>query len=182
MGLPCSPSESLDFASIIVMEDELYQEYSKLHGHFEYYIIFKNLHAALCIRPSVGEQTHTAGLVELLIRKPNGRDKQWFIQIRQHEWNPNEDGAREKSFGKFHHEWSLATVMDAVAKFAKTFGTYNVMRRNCKDFAEQLKERMIATVPSPEVPSMQWRLLGLGEVPANHAQRQVRPGNKRYVA
>lgn len=152
-GLPCSPFEYLEFESRIVAETTAWQENYSFYGHFEHYAIQTGRHGAVCIRRTDGLQTNTGVLAELLIRRPDGRKKQWFIQIRSHYWNPNEDGAVTGSISTSQHRWSAATALDAIAQFAKRFGTYNPIKNNCRHFVEGLSKSMITAGPSRDVPA-----------------------------
>lgn len=152
VGLPCSPGDHLDFESNIIIDRGLYEEYNNFQGHFEYYVIRDNLHGAICTRRADGVRTNTGCLTELLIHNPSRRKQEWFIQIRRHPWNPGEKGMMTGTLGTSRHQWNVMTAMDAVAKHARAFGKYNPIRRNCRHFVEELRDSMVATGPSPDVP------------------------------
>jgi hypothetical protein len=98
-------------------------------------------------------ETDSAALVELFVRRPNGIDKEWFIQIRRHKWNPEEAGAVAGTLTMSQHKWSAISALDALSKYSVNFGKYNPIRRNCRDFVEGLKKSMIANGPARDVPS-----------------------------
>ena len=164
-GLPCSPFDSLQFESRIVVETSLWQEHCAFNGHIEYYGIQQGRHGAICLRRTDGVQTDNAALAELLIRRPNGKEKQWFIQVRCHKWNPNEVGAIPGTHTLSQHKWNAVTALDALAKYSNGFGTYNPLTKNCRHFVEGLRKGMIGNGPSRDVPITPFTL-GFFTVPA----------------
>ena len=101
------------------------------NGRLEYYKIKrKKCHEATCLRPADGEATNKAMLVELVVR-----NTKWFVRIRHHKW----DSCRgDVVIRTLQGNWNIATTIDAVAKVARDFGTYNPLVKNCKDFASKL--------------------------------------------
>ncbi|XP_062512169.1 uncharacterized protein LOC134188000 [Corticium candelabrum] len=158
-GLPCSPFENLDFSSLIIIEKAVYEEYNDFDGRIEYYGLQKGRHGSVCLRRADGVNPKQAVLVELLVRRPEGR-KEWFIQMRRHHWAPAEQGVVSGSQTVSEHEWNEATGLDAVAKVAKNFGQYNPVKKNCRHFIKELKTTMIDEGPCLDAPPTKnyWRL------------------------